>query len=259
MARIRSIKPEMPEDEVLGACSRDARLLFVLLLTQADDHGRFRASPSLLRGKLFPYDDDVTAEDVSSWTAELIECGRLEAWEVRGQQYAAFTNWKKHQRVDNAGQTRIPDPEDETPGQVDIPQSAANCGESPLDLGPRTEDLGPRTTLARRAPSEEVEVGYDFELFWRQYPRKTGKRTAEQAYRRARRRASRDEIDSGLVAQLASWRSREPKYVPHPTTWLNRDGWLDEPDPISAPAGSARTQRNAAAREQVMAAIRGGS
>ncbi len=34
--------------------------------------------------------------------------------------------------------------------------------------------------------------------------------------------------------------NREPAFTPHPTTWLNRDGWQDEPCP---PRGQQRPNR----------------
>ena len=40
MARIRTIKPEFPQSESIGALTREARLLFVLLWTIVDDSGR---------------------------------------------------------------------------------------------------------------------------------------------------------------------------------------------------------------------------
>jgi hypothetical protein len=110
MARIRSIKPELPLDETLGRCSRDARLLFILLWTVADDHGRFRASPELLRGQLFPYDADVDDDMVAKWFKELEDCGRVQSYEERSQRYAVVTNWAKHQRVDNARRSFFPPP-----------------------------------------------------------------------------------------------------------------------------------------------------
>lgn len=76
-----------------------------------------------------------------------------------------------------------------------------------------------------RKPEEDP----DFLDFWSTYPRKEGKPKARQAFRAARKRASRDEILSGLRAWLPYWRSRESQFTPHASTWLNRDGWDDRP------------------------------
>jgi hypothetical protein len=58
MARIRTIKPEFPQSETVGKLSREARLLFILLWTIADDEGRARAASRMLASLLYPYDDD---------------------------------------------------------------------------------------------------------------------------------------------------------------------------------------------------------
>ena len=70
-----------------------------------------------------------------------------------------------------------------------------------------------------------------FEKFWSLYPRKEGKKKAEQAF---------DKIDpsaevfakmlKGLEAHKAGeqWTKDDGKFVPHPTTWLNGERWEDE-------------------------------
>ena len=82
-------------------------------------------------------------------------------------------------------------------------------------------------TIARRA----VERDPSFDAFWSAYPRKAGKRTAQTAYSKALKRATAEQILDGLMQLIPSW--TDPQYIPHPTTWLNRDGWLDDPAPQS--------------------------
>lgn len=126
---IRTIKADLRRDETLGTCTRDARLLFVLLITACDDHGRFRASSALLRGELFPYDDDITRADVAGWLTELVNAGRVQLYTAAGQEYGALVNWAKHQRVDNASRSEIPAPPDHH--EPDSPQFAADRRDSP--------------------------------------------------------------------------------------------------------------------------------
>ena len=77
-----------------------------------------------------------------------------------------------------------------------------------------------------------------FAAFWAAYPRKVGKRKAESAYTAAIGRAGGDDPGGTILAGLdrakrsRDWR-REPEFIPHPTTWLNRDGWEDELDGVS--------------------------
>jgi hypothetical protein len=139
MARIRTIKPEFPEDETLGHVCRDARLMFVLLWTICDDFGRFRASASYLRGQLFPYDEDISNKEVNEWLDQLCLVGRTKLYRVGNQAYGYVVNWTKHQRIDNASKSSIPEPLPEQELSTDksnvceIPRNFANLGGSPLE------------------------------------------------------------------------------------------------------------------------------
>ena len=62
MARKRMLDPNFWTDEKLGECSRDERLLFMGLISSADDEGYGRANPKLLKSLIFPYDDLRTSD-----------------------------------------------------------------------------------------------------------------------------------------------------------------------------------------------------
>lgn len=107
--RIRSLKPECWQDEAIGALSMGARLLFVGLITMADDEGRFRAQPSMLLGQLFPW-DDVPPRKLADWLTEL-DAGRLIVrYEIEGKPYGAFRNWRRHQRINRPTVSELPQP-----------------------------------------------------------------------------------------------------------------------------------------------------
>lgn len=85
-------------------------------------------------------------------------------------------------------------------------------------------------------------LGEGFAEFWSIYPRRVGKRAAEAAFHKAAGRSSVDEIVVG-TRRYADDPNREPAFTAHPTTWLNRDGWQDDPCPPRN-AGKARTVAN---------------
>lgn len=70
----------------------------------------------------------------------------------------------------------------------------------------------------------------DFEAFWALVPRRVGKKAAERAWRAVERRGeSQDAIDGmRAYAQAFTQSDTDLKYVPHPSTWLNRRGWEDD-------------------------------
>lgn len=69
-----------------------------------------------------------------------------------------------------------------------------------------------------------------FDEFWSAFPRKAGKRAAAAAWARAIKRATPHQIIEAAVA-YANDPNRDPQFTAHPSTWLNRDGWDDEPLP----------------------------
>jgi len=92
---------------------------------------------------------------------------------------------------------------------------------------------------------ELQEQGIAFDAFWTAYPRKVGKPKARAAFLAAvRRGADPERIVAGAVAYRDD-PNRSAEFTAHPTTWLNRDGWEDEP----LPSKGAADLRSVAARK----------
>lgn len=98
MARIRSIKPEMPQDAALASVSRGARYTFVLLLTQCDDAGFFRANMRILLGQLYPHDLTISENQLAAELDELAPF--IELRDGADGPVGHVRNWKKHQKID---------------------------------------------------------------------------------------------------------------------------------------------------------------
>ena len=107
MGRIRTIKPEFPHSESMGRVSREARLLFILLWTLADDAGRLRGTSRMLASLLYPYDGDA-AKHIDAWIADLEREGCIVRYVVGDTSYVQVCNWLKHQRIDHASPSKIP-------------------------------------------------------------------------------------------------------------------------------------------------------
>lgn len=110
MARIRTIKPEFCTSADVGALSRDARLFFLQLLTEADDAGRLLWLPRRLCGVLYPFDEDVGGGELEAWAAECQARGMVQLYTVDGVRHLAITNWDKHQRINRATPSKLPEP-----------------------------------------------------------------------------------------------------------------------------------------------------
>lgn len=130
-ARIRSIKPEIWQDEKVGDLSRDARLLLLGMLTMADDEGRLLATPMVILGHVFPFDDDAQKR-LSSWICELVASNIVVSYEANGKPYLAFRHWRKHQRINRAVASTLPAPDDRA-----VVEENAIAESSPRTAAPR--------------------------------------------------------------------------------------------------------------------------
>lgn len=153
--RIRTIKPELLEDDVTASLSHEAWRLFVSLLIIADDYGNFRANPKYLEGQAFWARE--SGASVSRIILELVESGLLTTYTVRGQQYGAIAGWSKHQRVDKPGRPRVPGPQDtDIVDDSAVPESVEN--DSGTVREPLAPDLRPTTPTADRRPGGDGAV-----------------------------------------------------------------------------------------------------
>jgi len=114
MARIRSVKPEFWDDRKLAKrTSRDTRLLYVGLWNLADEHGRLNGDPLWVKGKIFPFDDDIDAKAITAMLDELaapgLEC--VICYEVEDDPYIFLPKLAKHQRLEPwKVESRLPAP-----------------------------------------------------------------------------------------------------------------------------------------------------
>ncbi|MBA3852914.1 MAG: hypothetical protein C0503_00785 [Gemmatimonas sp.] len=164
MARIRTIKPEFADDEKLAKVSRDARLTFVLLITQADDYGLIPGSPRQLLGSLFPLDESVSTDMLRAWISELVSIGAVR-WRstVDGAPVVELTQWANHQKVDHPAKPVLRDklaPAEaaaSVQSREDVPRDSRDPRPPTLDQRPTTEDHRPaaaahaRVEIARTA------------------------------------------------------------------------------------------------------------
>jgi hypothetical protein len=232
MARIRTIKPEFPQSETIGALSRDARLLFIQLWTIADDEGRARAASRMLASLLYPYDTDA-GKLMDRWLEELEEHKCIRRYEADGSKYLEITNWLKHQKIDKPSKSRLP-------AFVEVSRTVANPREaSATDLGPRTLDQGPSTEdppirSVAVATRPRMPANDDFEKFKKAYPKREGSQPWQPA-----RRAFEEAINAGetverIVSAASKYASECDRLkitntakVAQARTWLNETRWND--------------------------------
>lgn len=122
---------------------------------------------------------------------------------------------------------------------------------------PEGQNTCPKTAAKpNRPPTRQVAKATksDFEQFYAAWPRKVGRPKAETAYNKAiKAGATADQILTGARRWAQHYAARGTcDWCPHPTTWLNRDGWNDNPPADAAPT---RPDRNGQALDQVVASL----
>lgn len=82
------------------------------------------------------------------------------------------------------------------------------------------------------SPHSGENLAAMFMAFWAEYPRKVGKRSAESSFGQAVKRVgAAHPIIAGALRFAHDPNLPDKYFIPHPATWLNRDGWEDEPLP----------------------------
>lgn len=91
------------------------------------------------------------------------------------------------------------------------------------------DSIGEVKSLAHPEVSGVVEET-PFDIFWKAYPRKTGKGDARKKFAKALTKTSFDNIMEALrrVKASAQWQKDDGQFVPYPATWLNQERWDDE-------------------------------
>lgn len=131
MPRIRSIKPEFFQDEKLSPLSPTDRLVFLGLISMADDAGRLLDNVKIIDAFIFPETSD-TSRDSLDTLASLSRIIRYVA--PSGQKLIQARNWSDHQKVDHPNKYVLPGPTDDDLAQVVAVQDVGDgCGRRSRD------------------------------------------------------------------------------------------------------------------------------
>lgn len=108
MPRQRMLHPTMWDDTDLATVTPTERLLFVGLISLADDYGHVTANPLQLRKSVFGY-DAFTVDDVREMRDHLLAaCHNVQLYEVEGQEYIWLARWERHQDLRYRSKAQYP-------------------------------------------------------------------------------------------------------------------------------------------------------
>ncbi len=200
------------------------RLLAIGLLNYADDHGFFWANPLMIRGSLFPFDED--SSKIRRSLAQLDAEGFIRLGKTSdGREVGEVVNFKKHQRVDRPYDSEIQSLAIFDERSTNVPRTLDD--DSSLDRN--SKGIGKGTVNGSENPpplAARAEEIYSF------YPRKEAKQDALKAISKAMKSVSAEKLlaaTKAYAAAVAGWIPDDRKYVPHPATWFNRGSYEDDP------------------------------
>lgn len=148
---------------------------------------------------------------------------------------------------------------------MDRTVTAVSCDPpSPNDGGDNSDspeiNLNPVPPIVPPAPpkAKAMDDGWPkdaFSVWYAVYPRKKSPDAAERAFTKVRR--SKRVTWEVLLAATRRFAAQphDPKFTPHPATWLNSGSWNDEPD-SEAVASTRRPDAGRSAADQVISATR---
>lgn len=237
--RIRSTRPNFWRSRRIASVEWDARLVLKGLESYVDDNGVGEDDIELIVCDVFARDyfrePSRTVARVSEAISELERAGLIWRYSHEGRSLLYISFWEECQRIDKAQAGRFPRPD----GTANYKDSAIRePSETPREP---SRTVAPGVGEKRSRGEEELTTSSDpdgsdtpktdypqaFEEWWEHYPRKDAKRKALEAWRRARKRATADELINGAL-RYAQDPNRQEQFTKQPATWLNGDCWLSE-------------------------------
>jgi len=210
MARGRFITATLGGSHKLASVTDDAhRLMFVLMVTNADVEGRLDADPRILNGRVFTL-MGWTLERVQTGLQALANANLIHWYEIDGRQYAEIVNFHEHNSVrkDREQASRIQPATEGTPVRL-----ARNAGGLPDDSRstPAQEKLSQdktKTSTREELSSASPTRTHDYQAFVDAWNRHCGPLPRCEALNRKRKRGIAQVIaehdDNALAAFTAA-------------------------------------------------------
>ena len=155
MARKRMIDPGIWTSEDFSNLSMLARLIWVGLISNADDEGRGKANLAYLKSQLFPYDDELSLKKIENSLKEIEKSMSVQFYEVDSKKYYQLLNWRKFQTINKPTASQIPTmPENTAVLLKEVSELSRSIHEEV------TEDYGSTTVVVTEDYSPKKEIEY---------------------------------------------------------------------------------------------------
>ena len=110
MTKRRMVHDCLWQSEAVASLDYRQRLLWIGLITTADDQGRGRAHPGLIRAAVFPF-DVIAQEDITADLQAIAARDMVLVYEVEGKLYYQVVHWWDYQSPQWVGPSDFPAPD----------------------------------------------------------------------------------------------------------------------------------------------------
>jgi hypothetical protein len=227
MAQARMLNKAIILSKKINAVSEGAENLYYRLLVNADDFGRFRAEPEVIRGQVYTL-RPIGVLKIGQRLQELAEIGLIQLYKVDGEVYLEITKFEEHQKFRSDIQKK-----EEYPIPVTYLDASDTSWNEPERVRTPTQSRrnnnNNRNNNENRNQNKEGELK-EFEQFWEAYPKHIHKQDALKAFLVLRKKETLEGIaraTNGYNAYLKKQETDDPKYVMHPATFLRNEKYKD--------------------------------
>lgn len=95
----RMVYTNLWQNPQFAKLSDKAKILYIGLITLADDDGRLRANSLLLRSQIFPLQEEILQSDVRKWLNVVVRAGLVEVYREKDEYFVQHPNWGKYQSI----------------------------------------------------------------------------------------------------------------------------------------------------------------
>lgn len=223
----RMLRKRISRSRKFSSLSKDAKILFCMLIPHYDPHGKMNGSPNFIKGEVVPYIDELTVPVIKKCLQEISNKTSVKWFEHDGLFWLHSTNDQEHQ---NFNKERIR--KDLLPSYEPTQEQIRSNSGVDQELLTHKEEEEVEEEKETHTTQPAVAASALFEKFWEAYPRKIAKGKAFEIWKRLKPTQSLlEKMLSTLRWQIASddWQSENGRFIPHPERWLNKKRWLDEP------------------------------
>ena len=227
MARKRMIDPGYWSDDKTIELSFSQRLLFIGMWNFADDSGVIKNSPKQIKAQIFPA-DNIDGKEIAIWLDILHDLGLI--LYNKDKTLIKIKGWLDYQKINRPQPSKYKFVKGNQ-GKFSEDSVKSNGVITPN----RKEENRIEVSLIEKniAQNKKEEKPLDqttkqFGQFYKDYPRKVGKKKAFIAFKNLSAKDRKAAIE-GLAKHIKYWDTNDTamEFIKHPATWLNGRHWED--------------------------------